>query len=223
MPLVGGDLSNSSSKVVSETAWGHLNSGAPLCRSGARAGDHVLLVGRTGYARLGLEYLEQIETEGLASISDEAELVRWAGMAHCYEWLKSFFLPEIHAEAASWIAENGLAHSMIDVSDGLGQDLLHILEESQLSGEIELTRLSHPIGVEDRKRAREYALNGGEDYALLFTVSEEQLEILKKDYPQDFTPFTVIGRLFTGPAALYLVDEDGRKSEYQPEGFHHFP
>jgi thiamine-monophosphate kinase len=126
-------------------------------------------------------------------------------------------------EPAIWIGEKGLANSMIDISDGLGHDLLHLLRESGLSGELWLEQIPYPTGIESLDRARECALNGGEDYALLFTVSDDQLRELRDHYPEDFPPFTVIGRLRPGPAVLYLKTEDGRRSQYQSLGFKHFP
>ena len=223
MPLIGGDLSKSSKIVVSVTAWGFLGSSKPILRSGGQASDHILLIGKTGCSRLGLEYLEQRRGVGVSRISDEAELREWIGDSDSYQWMKAHFLPEIYAREAAWIAERGLAHSMIDVSDGLGQDLLHILEESRLSGELKLEEVPIPPGMEDVERARDYALNGGEDYALLFTASDEQLKDLRRDYPEDFTPFIEIGHLHSGPAKLYLQSEDGRRVQYHSKGFQHFP
>jgi thiamine-monophosphate kinase len=207
---------------VNVTAWGYLESGNPLCRSGARPEDHILLIGKTGYSRLGLEYLENSRREGLSEISNESELRSWAGTSHPYEWLSAHYLPEVHWEPALWIGEKGLANSMIDVSDGLGHDLLHLLEESQLSGELELEKIPYPKGLESPEDAREYALNGGEDYSLLFTVSNEQLKVLNACYPTRFPPFVVIGRVHPGPVALYLKDQQGRRVRYQSRGFKHF-
>jgi thiamine-monophosphate kinase len=222
MPLVGGDLSQSDRIIVSVTAWGFVDSGAPIRRSGAHPGDHVLLIGKVGNSRLGLEYLEKENRAGSEVISTEEDLLLWAGTPHQFEWLKAHFLPEIHLEPGIWIRESGLANAMIDVSDGLGQDLLHILTESGLSGEISVERLPVPSGLEDVGRARDYSLNGGEDYALLLTVSGEQLEELNCHYPKEFPPFTIIGRLYSGAAVLHLATEDGRLSQYTPEGFSHF-
>ncbi len=222
MPLVGGDLSRNRSVAVSVTAWGYCDSGEPVCRSGAQAGDSILLIGRVGYARLGLEYLEKNGGSGLLEVSSEERLRDWAASPLCYEYLKAHLLPEIHLEPATWIREHGLANSMIDVSDGLGHDLLHILEESRLAGELQLECLPCPTGLESGREAQEYALDGGEDYALLFTASDKQLADLKRSYPQKFPPFTVIGNLESGPVALYLTNASGQRSQYKSKGFNHF-
>lgn len=222
MPLVGGDLSRSDRVVVSVTALGFVDSGMPIRRSGAQPDDHVLLIGKVGHSRLGLEYLERESRTGLAEIDSEERLREWASTPSLFEWLKAHFLPEIHLEPAIWIREQGLANALIDVSDGLGHDLLHILAESGLSGEISVERLPFPLGVGDIGTAREYALNGGEDYALLLTVSDDQLEELTRYYPEKYPPFIIIGRLYSGPAVLNLATEDGQLAVYTSEGFSHF-
>jgi len=222
MPLIGGDLSRNRSFVVSVTAWGIVDSGAAIYRSGAQLGDHVLLIGKTGSSRLGLEYLEEQQPNGLSEVSSEEQLRDWCDGPDQYEWLSAHFLPEIHLEPALWIREKGLANSMIDVSDGLGHDLLHILTESKLSCEVQMERLPCPTGIESLAEAREYALNGGEDYALLLTVSDRQLRDLELHYPKEFTPYSLIGRVYPGPVALYLSTEGGRRSRYNSEGFNHF-
>jgi thiamine-monophosphate kinase len=222
MPLIGGDLSRNAAVVVSVTALGYVDTGDPITRSGAKEGDSLLLIGKTGYSRLGLDYLRSSGGTGLAEISDEEALRDWAGSPHRYEWLKAHFLPEVHLEAAVWIREMGLANSMIDVSDGLGHDLRHILEESQLSCEMQIERLPCPSGVRRVEEARRYALTGGEDYALLLTVSGEQLSELERSYPPRFPPYTVIGRLSSGPVNLSIIDGQGQPCDYESEGFSHF-
>ncbi|HUV12371.1 MAG TPA: AIR synthase-related protein, partial [Acidobacteriota bacterium] len=132
------------------------------------------------------------------------------------------FLPKIHLEAAMWLQEHQLANSMIDVSDGLGCDLLHILEESGCSAEIRVEAIPLPPGV-DRitTSSRQLMLDGGEDYALLFTCSQEQLERLNQSYPPAFAPYRVIGRVISGEAELRLVSDSGIEV-YDRKGFDHF-
>jgi thiamine-monophosphate kinase len=181
-----------------------------------------LVIGQLGHSRLGLEYLRKTKTVGLNAITTEEGLREWARNPNVYEWLRAHLIPEIYLKPAIWIRENGLANSMIDISDGLGQDLWHILEESQLSGELEMELLPRPRGLRKVGDAAAYALDGGEDYALLLTASKEQLEHLKLGYPEEFPGITVIGRLYSGPVALYLKAENGKRSRYKSGGFNHF-
>jgi thiamine-monophosphate kinase len=221
MPLVGGDLSRSQKVVISVTVWGCLGE-SPVYRSAARAGDYLLLIGEVGFSRLGLEWLREHGDRALGRISSKKELRRAAGVENVYQWLKAHLLPEIQLGPALWLREQQLAGAMIDVSDGVGRDVSRLLVESRLSCELRVDKLPLPAGLEEAERAWEYALDGGEDYALLVTVSPQQLECLKLSYPEEFPRFHVIGRLSSGPSALTLADDRGQIKEYDVKGFDHF-
>ena len=221
MPLVGGDLSQSQKVVISVTAWGSVKE-SPIYRSAAQAGDYLLLIGDVGLARLGLEWLGEQGDPALGKINSEEELRRVVRGEHVYEWLRAHFLPEIQLEPALWLRERQLVRAMIDVSDGVGQDVLRLLQESCLSCELWVDRLPPPAGVEGAELSWRYALDGGEDYALLVTISQEKLERLKQSYPREFPRFNVIGRLSPGPPALTLTSDGGRIGEYEAKGFDHF-
>ena len=110
---------------------------------------------------------------------------------------------------------------MIDVSDGLCSDLLQIAHQSHLAAEVEVDHLPLPEQDVGEIDLLEAALNGGEDYALLLTTSEKQLDRLNSTYRTDFPPYRVIGRLFHGEPGVYL--KRGKKRErYEPRGFDHF-
>ena len=222
IPLVGGDLSRSEKVVASVSVVGYLPSKEPLYRSGAEKGDSIVLIGDVGVSELGLRLLQQRPSEGLSEITDLLALEAWAADPDSYRWVRAHILPQIHLEAAVWLQEHQLANSMIDVSDGLGCDLLHILEESGCSAEIRVEDIPLPPGVERiSTTSRELMLDGGEDYALVFTCSQEQLERLKQSYPPSFSPYRVIGRTLSGEAELRLVSDSGSEV-YHRKGFDHF-
>lgn len=222
IPLIGGDLSRSNNVVVSVSVVGYLNSGVPIYRSGARKDDLIVLVGKVGLSGLGLRLIEERSPTELKEIADLEALESWADGPDRYRWLLAHFLPEIHLETAIWLQEHGLANAMIDVSDGLGCDLLHILEESRCSGEIRLADIPLPPGVVQLTAASsELVLDGGEDYALLFTCSPEQFGRLKRSYPASYPSYSVIGRILAGEAELHLVSESGSEV-YHRKGFNHF-
>lgn len=222
IPLIGGDLSRSDKVVISVTVIGSLGSGEPLLRSGAREGDSIILVGELGVSALGLRLIQERLPEGLAEIRDLSSLEQWAGSPERFRWLRAHFVPEIHLETALWLQEHGLANSMIDVSDGLGCDLLHILEESRCSAELDLGRIPSPPGLDQASSsARDVVLNGGEDYALLFTCSQEQVGRLAATYPANHPPYRIIGEVFRGRPELRLVSGSGIEV-YQRKGFDHF-
>ena len=220
-PLVGGDLSQSASIFVSVTAWGSFKAGRPLYRSDAQDGDTLVLIGEIGLSRLGLEILRSEDFSELWKIESEDTLASWAGDDFRYRCLKAHFLPQSLAHVGNWLCENRVVNAMIDVSDGLCSDLLQIARQSQLAAEIEVGQLPLPeqdIGEIDLLEA---ALNGGEDYALLFAASAKQLNRLNSDYRTDFPPYRVIGHLSRGEPGVYL--KQGEKRErYEPKGFDHF-
>lgn len=220
MLLVGGDISSADRILLSVTAWGSLDEGEPVFRDGARPGDRVLVVGDVGLSALGLELLHRSqgrwkEAESPDALAELTESEQEAVSAH--------LLPEVQVAAGCWFQSGGRASAMIDVSDGLASDLMHILEESGVSGELELDRLSRPAGVCDREKARDLILDGGEDYALLITVPADRMEELARSYPQKLPAFREIGQIVKrrGDSELF-VTERGEKYSYKARGFDHF-
>ena len=221
-PLLGGDLSNSEKVYVSITAWGSFKEDRhPVYRSGGQVDDTLILIGDVGFSRLGLEILQQEDPDRLWEITDEETLASWSGDAFRFRCLKAHLLPSPLIPVGIWLCENGLANSMIDVSDGLATDLLHLACESQVEAEIQIDRLVLPEHNINQLSALEAALNGGEDYALLLSASPEQVERLSATYPSHFPPHRMIGKLSQGKPAVYLKQKDERQP-YEPSGFDHF-
>ena len=220
-PLIGGDLSQSASIFVSVTTWGFFETGRPVWRSKAQDGDALVLIGEIGLSRLGLEILRREGSSELWKVDNEDSLAQWAGENFRYRCLKAHFLPQALVQVGSWLSENRVANAMIDISDGLSSDLLQIVQQSQLTAEIHLDQLPLPeesIGEVNRLEA---ALNGGEDYALLFTASKKQMDRLSSNFPSEFPPFRVIGRLSHGEPGVYLKRGNERES-CESGGFDHF-
>ena len=151
--LIGGDTTQSPHLTISVTALGWVDIGKAVPRSGAQVGDYICVSGQVGDAAFGLQHLGHPLQQRLDYPTPRCQLG---------QQLK------------------GLAHSMIDVSDGLAQDLGHILAASQVGAEIELNQL--PIDVALKKLPQEtqwqYALAGGDDYELCFTISPQNYETL---------------------------------------------
>lgn len=221
IPLIGGDLSHSTSIVVSVTAWGCFETGVPVWRSSAQDKDILVLIGEIGLSRLGLEILEGEDPSELSTIEHEDSLAQWAGDSFRYQCLKAHLLPQAMVGVGIWLSENRVVNAMIDISDGLCSDLFQIARQSQLSAEIEVDHLPVPERGLGKVKALEAALDGGEDYALLFTASQEQLDRLTSTYLSDFPPYKVIGHLSRGEPAVYLK-QSGKRKKYQPRGFDHF-
>ncbi len=215
-PLVGGDLARSSRVHVAVTVLGYVTKGSFVYRSTAQEGDLVALVGDVGLSRLGLQILRDENPEELGEIASEEDLSSWAADSFRLRCLRAHLLPQPQIEVGLWLRHNRLANAMIDVSDGLAADLLQVSRESDLKAELDAARI--PL-LKDM--TLETALEGGEDYALLFTSSKEQVDRLARSYPKGFPPYRLIGKLKRGPSSLHLVQGEER-TPYQPEGFDHF-
>ena len=219
--LCGGDLSQSEVIHITVTVWGYVETGQPLYRSSAREDDALIVVGRLGFSRLGLQMLSQEDPECLWEVNTEKALAGWAGDPFRHLCLRAHFLPQPQIEAGIWLRERGLANAMIDVSDGLMADLHHLARESHLTAEVEMNRVPVPQLQGDQETALNAALEGGEDYALLFTASEAQVEKLRSSYPSTFPSYAVIGRMRKGEPAVYLI-RGSKREKYEPRGFDHF-
>ena len=151
--LIGGDTTQSPHLTISVTALGWVDTGKAVTRSGAQVGDFICVSGQVGDAAYGLQHLGHPLQKRLDYPTPRCQLG---------QQLK------------------GLAHSMIDVSDGLAQDLGHILHASKVGAEIELDQLPIDDHVKQLQQESQwqYALAGGDDYELCFTISPQNYQKL---------------------------------------------
>jgi thiamine-monophosphate kinase len=161
--LIGGDLSSTHDRLtINSFVMGSCEVGAAVRRSGARPGDGIYLTGAVGASGAGLKLLLQ----GARVDPDEEDLRQTA--------LRSHLRPEPRVDFGLRIGERRLAHSMIDVSDGLAQDLGHICAESGLAAMVDFEAV--PIAEEarivtpDDEAAFVLAAGGGEDFELILTA-----------------------------------------------------
>ena len=149
--LIGGDTTQSPHLTISVTALGWVDIGKAVTRSGAQVGDFICVSGQVGDAAYGLQHLGHPLQKRLDYPTPRCQLG---------QQLK------------------GLAHSMIDVSDGLAQDLGHILHASKVGAEIELDQLPIDDHVKQLQQESQwqYALAGGDDYELCFTISPQNYQ-----------------------------------------------
>ncbi|QOW51053.1 thiamine-phosphate kinase [Acinetobacter sp. YH12138] len=151
--LIGGDTTQSPHLTISVTALGWVDIGKAVTRSGAQVGDFICVSGQVGDAAYGLQHLGHPLQKRLDYPTPRCQLG---------QQLK------------------GLANSMIDVSDGLAQDLGHILAASHVGAEIELDQLpiDHDVKQLQQEKQWQYALAGGDDYELCFTISPQNYQKL---------------------------------------------
>jgi thiamine-monophosphate kinase len=209
-PLVGGDTVRAPRQIaLSITALGSVPTGKAVRRAGARVGDLLCVTGVLGDSGAGLDLLQRAG----------ARKRRYAPL---YAW---HVRPEPPVAAGAALAEAGLPTAMMDLSDGLASDLRHLARASGVGATVETERL--PISDAAREAGRElaidpvrWALYGGEDYQLLFTVPPERLgEVPVVLGPLGVTT-TVIGKITR--RGLKLASRDGSTAALRPEGFAHF-
>jgi thiamine-monophosphate kinase len=205
--LIGGDVSRSPDKfVVDSVVGGHVPQGKAILRSGARPGDAIFVTGGLGGAAGGLQLLENG--------------IRYADAADWQQRLiERQLVPLPRVAEGGMLLEKGIANSMIDLSDGLSSDLRHLCETSGVGAEIDAKSI--PID-EDLKQLTssseaqlDFALHGGEDFELLFTVPQEKISEL------DLRQFSHVGIITANIGIIELTTTSG-KDILQPSGFRHF-
>ena len=156
VPLAGGDLAESPVVLADIVLVGAGARGRALLRSGARAGDAIYVTGELGGAAAGLELLKSSQFA-----------VRGSGHGKNEGLLRAHLFPQPRVAQGLWLRRRGEVTAAIDVSDGLSTDLEHLCEESGLAAELDEAALPIAAGA-----TLEQALDGGEDYELLFTAAE---------------------------------------------------
>lgn len=218
--LAGGDLSRSTEISIAVTVCGSIQNGDPVLRSGASPGDEIFVIGKVGLSRCGLDWFKINDPPNFNQIETEEELQERIGSEEVFEQVKAHLLPEIQLQAGQWIQAQDAASSMIDISDGLTLDLMHILEESEVGAELDRDRLDQ-YRRSIRAMSLEAILNSSEDYALLFTASPRQSKRLEEHYPPALPPPFRIGRIIEAAPVIHLGSR-GKYEPYQPLGYDHF-
>ena len=218
--MVGGDTSASSSGlVISITCIGEAEKGEEVRRTGAKPTDIVCVSGDLGAAFMGLQLLER-ENVVAAGQKDKEFQPDFAGKEYI---LERQLKPEARKDIVRLLKENDIRPtSMIDVSDGLSSELLHICKSSNVGCRIYEDKI--PIDYQTALMAEELnmnlvtaAMNGGEDYELLFTVpltDHEKIEKLKG--------VTMIGYITEPQLGAALVTRDGGEVPIKAQGWNAF-
>lgn len=211
MVLIGGDTTEKREVAISITVIGEVSPGREVYRSGAKPGDLIYVSGTLGRAGLGLELM----LRGLGNRSDVHRLLR----THLY--------PSIRIKLGMWLAEHRVASAMMDLSDGLSSDLRRLCAASSVGAEVWedwVPQVKIPPGVQKlRAMARispeDLALNGGEDYELLFCVSPSRAGKLRG--APGFAHIRQIGEIRQG-IDVAIVGSDGERREFVPKGWDPF-
>ena len=215
--LVGGDTTSSrSGLVISATVIGDAPKGTVVRRSGAKPTDLICVSGDLGAAYMGLQVLER---EKVASAGQKDFTPDFAGKEYLVErQLK----PEARKDIVRDLAETGIMPtSMIDVSDGLSSELMHLCKASKTGCRVYEDRI--PIDYQTAVMAEELnmnlvmaAMNGGEDYELLFTVPLTAHEAVSK-----LKGIRVIGHMSPEDQGCALIGRNGEEIPLRAQGFNH--
>jgi thiamine-monophosphate kinase len=204
--LVGGDTTRRREILINVTVVGEVLAGRAVLRSGAKAGDRIFVSGTLGEAELGLQKLRQG-----ARVSPKNNRA-----------LRKHLYPEPRLALGQWLAERKLAGSMMDLSDGLSSDLPRLCAASAVGARIQVAQIPSPkvpLTASRRFDALGLALNGGDDYELLFTVSANNAPRI----PHSFRGITLteIGEV-TRERRVVMAQQDGTTKLFLPRGWDPF-
>jgi thiamine-monophosphate kinase len=210
--VIGGDtVSSPAGLAIALTVLGRVPKSEMLRRSGARAGDLVYVTGPLGEAAAGLEILRR-------GLQMDPPITEPLTRAHLD--------PQPQLVAGRLLAREGLATACIDLSDGVATDLMHICRLSQVGAKLTAEDLPIPPGVRAVARMvgqdpAELALQGGEDYQLLFTCSPDKAPRLPAVFTQaGLTVPSPIGKIVSGKEVALIIAEN--EKIISGGGFDHF-
>jgi thiamine-monophosphate kinase len=198
--VVGGNMTHGKQVVIDVCMIGETQK--PVLRSGAKAGDLICVTGDLGKSKAGLELFR-----------------RFGAGAKRFAAAKPHLEPKARLSESKIIAR--FAGAMIDVSDGLAPEVGHICEMSRVGAIIYAEKI--PVSSETKKAAQllkkkalDFALYGGEDFELVFTLNEKRLAQLKKQLRN----FSVVGKILNKGEGICLL-ENGKKKNLG-KGYDHF-
>jgi thiamine-monophosphate kinase len=200
--LAGGDTTRSERILISVTVMGEIREGREVLRSGARPGDLLYVSGTLGEAEHGLQLLRK--SRGKPSPKNPA--------------LRKHLYPQPRIGLGRWLAERNLATAMMDISDGLSSDLPRLCAASRTGAVIVPDKLPLLPGM-DRESASQLALDGGDDYELLFTVSPRKAAAIPAAHRN--LRLTQIGEI-TKSRTLQIMEKDGERKPFRAAGWDPF-
>ena len=217
--LIGGDTTTSRiGMIISVTTIGSVQKDKTVLRSGAKVDDLICVTGDLGASYLGLQVLEREKAVWRENQDMQPKLDNYAYLAE--RFLKpeaSKFLIELFEKAKI------VPNAMIDVSDGLSSEIMHICAQSEVGAfiyedNIPVNEQAHNVAINEFKISpTTCALNGGEDYELLFTLPKDQFK--KIDGQGNFK---VIGNIQSKKEGIKLYTPGGEAFDITAQGWNHF-
>ncbi len=202
--LIGGDTTRGETLSLTVTALGWIPTGQAILRSGAQIGDLIVVSNTLGDAAYALQHLN----DPLLDPNLKARLDRPT--------------PRL----ALGTALRGYASAMLDISDGLAQDLGHILKASHVAARIEVEKLpfSSPLAELSVEQRAPLALSGGDDYELCFTIAPQKFADFQQLWPCNDLPLTIIGEIVQHKPerARLTIFHNQHPFHVNTQGFKHF-
>lgn len=217
--LVGGDTSASvTGLVISVTCIGECEKGKAIRRDGAKPTDLICVSGDLGAAFMGLQLLER--ENRISASADKDFQPDFSGKEYI---LERQLKPEARRDIITALRNEGITPtSMMDVSDGLSSELLHICKKSGVGCRVYEDRI--PIDYQTAAMAEELnislitaAMNGGEDYELLFTVP-----LTDHDRIENIKGVKMIGYVTTPDLGCAMITRDGQEFPLKAQGWNAF-
>jgi thiamine-monophosphate kinase len=206
-PIAGGDTTRQNRVLINVTVVGEVRRGQALLRSGAKPSDTIYVSGRLGEAEAGLAALRA--TRGKIRSNDPK--------------LRKHLYPEPRIALGQWLAEHRLATAAMDLSDGLSTDLPRLCTSSRVGATIDESKLAVAAVESDSvpkwNKRLALALNGGDDYELLFTVAPNKTHKIPSTYQG--LKLTAIGEIVRG-SAIEVKRPNAKSSPLKPAGWDPF-
>ncbi|SFU58531.1 thiamine-monophosphate kinase [Pustulibacterium marinum] len=213
--VVGGDTTSSTrGLIISVTAIGVVSEDEVVYREGAKENDLLVVTGDLGGAYLGLQVLEREKEVWKVNPNSQPDISMYSYL------LERQLKPEARKDIPVLLKELGVKPtSMIDVSDGLSSEVIHLCKSSKVGANVYEDKI--PLDPQVISTSEEFELNstmvalsGGEDYELLFTVSQD-------DYPKikGNPHFTIIGHMTQESEGIHLVTRANTKIEMKARGW----
>ena len=213
--LIGGDTTSSTSGlIISITAIGYAKKNQVVLRKGAKPNDLMIVTGDLGGAYIGLQVLEREKAVFNVNPQSQPDLSQYS---YCIErQLK----PEARKDISSILSDLKITPtSMIDISDGLSSEIIHLSESSKVGFILYEDKI--PLDSEVTKTCEEFkingsiaALNGGEDYELLFTINQKDYKKIKT-----LPPFSIIGHVTNDINDRHMISRLGEKIKLEAQGW----
>ena len=205
--VIGGDTTSSTSGlVISVTAIGEVNEGEAVLRSGAKPNDLLVVTGDIGGAYMGLQVLEREKEVFKVNPNSQPDLSMYTYI------IERQLKPEARKDIVELLKQIDVKPtSMIDISDGLSSEVIHLCKQSKVGVDIFENKI--PLDPQVISTCEEFnidsttiALNGGEDYELLMTVSQDDFPKIKGN-----PNLTVIGYMTDEDRGMHLVTRSDEK------------